>query len=419
VSTRIPLSLLIALAAALALPAGASAVAPAGVDFGASWLFSPGLQRPVVNQDVTFTGTVTTWGGTTETGTISWSFGDGASGGGATATHPFGAPGAYDVTMTATNDMAESTTLTKTINVNGIPAAGFSFGPTSAVPGQEVKFASESDDPDGITTYAWDFGDGVTSSLRNPSHPFATTGPHTVTLTVTDAFGATATATQTVSVFPPPPSANKPPVAGFAYSPSKPKVGQQVELVSSAVDPDGRITDERWDLDGDGQFDDARGDDVLYTFPASGPKPVRLRVEDNSGAVAVKERTIDVALGQAARAGFLNPFPVVRITGEVRGSGTRIRLISVRAPIGTLASVKCTGRACPAKLRRHKIGKSHLARFKTYERTLRAGIRLEVFVRKAGTIGKYTRFTIRSGASPRRLDRCLMPGKSKPVRCPS
>jgi hypothetical protein len=40
-------------------------------------------------------------------------------------------------------------------------------------------------------------------------------------------------------------------------------------------------------------------------------------------------------------------------------------------------------------------------------------------VTKVSTIGKYTRFKIRSRKPPIRSDRCLMPGSSKPVDCPT
>jgi hypothetical protein len=52
-------------------------------------------------------------------------------------------------------------------------------------------------------------------------------------------------------------------------------------------------------------------------------------------------------------------------------------------------------------------------------RFLRTGTRLEVFVRKAAMIGKYTRFRIRSGKAPARLDRCLLSTGRRPIRCPS
>ena len=40
-----------------------------------------------------------------------------------------------------------------------------------------------------ITSWLWDFGDGQTSTLQNPSHVYATPGSYTVTLTVTNSDG--------------------------------------------------------------------------------------------------------------------------------------------------------------------------------------------------------------------------------------
>jgi hypothetical protein len=57
-------------------------------------------------------------------------------------------------------------------------------------------------------------------------------------------------------------------------------------------------------------------------------------------------------------------------------------------------------------------------RIRTIEnRFYRAGVKIEVFVTKPGMIGKYTRFKIRKAKAPARIDRCLMPGSNKPVRC--
>jgi subtilisin-like proprotein convertase family protein/subtilisin family serine protease len=49
-----------------------------------------------------------------------------------------------------------------------------------------------------IVSRAWDFGDGTTGSGPFVSHTYDAAGTYTVTLTVTDSFGATATASQTV-----------------------------------------------------------------------------------------------------------------------------------------------------------------------------------------------------------------------------
>jgi hypothetical protein len=59
-------------------------------------------------------------------------------------------------------------------------------------------------------------------------------------------------------------------------------------------------------------------------------------------------------------------------------------------------------------------------RFRKFERRLlRAGIKIEVFVTKPDTIGKYTRFRIRKRKPPLRWDACLMPRQVAPVACPS
>ncbi len=63
-----------------------------------------------------------------------------------------------------------------------------------------VDFTDLSTGGGGMFTYAWDFGDGGTSTSQNPSHTFVNPGTYTVTLVVTLG-GFTATYTQTVKVY--------------------------------------------------------------------------------------------------------------------------------------------------------------------------------------------------------------------------
>jgi PKD repeat protein len=133
-----------------------------------------------------------------------WKFGDGTEAGGASAEHVYGAPGSYEVTMTATDEFTGATVapVVQTFVVDEPPAAAFTSAPSGAVAGAAVAFdGSGSSDQDGaIIGYAWSFGDGATGSGATISHAYASAGSYTVTLTVTDSNGHSATATHSVTI---------------------------------------------------------------------------------------------------------------------------------------------------------------------------------------------------------------------------
>jgi PKD repeat protein len=87
-------------------------------------------------------------------------------------------------------------------NTNMAPTAVLDANPTSGTKPLTVNFyGSESFDSDGsIEAYAWDFGDGGTSTAADPIHTYQTAGEFNVELTVTDNDGAPGTATQTITV---------------------------------------------------------------------------------------------------------------------------------------------------------------------------------------------------------------------------
>jgi hypothetical protein len=112
---------------------------------------------------------------------------------------------------------------------------------------------------------------------------------------------------------------------------------------------------------------------------------------------------------------MMSPAPTVRISGRLTRRGAMIERLSVRAPRGVTISVRCRGDGCP---RRTLARSAALTRLRSFERHLRAGIRLEIRVTLAGFIGKHTLIGIRRGESPWRRDRCLFPGSARPARCP-
>jgi len=62
---------------------------------------------------------------------------------------------------------------------------------------REVKFTNNSTS---ATYYQWDFGDGNTSTVSNPTYAYASDGRYTVTLTVKDRAGRSRTVTQIIEI---------------------------------------------------------------------------------------------------------------------------------------------------------------------------------------------------------------------------
>jgi len=81
-----------------------------------------------------------------------------------------------------------------------------SFTLTSPLCSNTKTFQSTSTVSQGtIQSYSWNFGDGGTSTLQNPTHTYTNSGTYTVTLTITATMGGcTASTSQQVMVYPPP-----------------------------------------------------------------------------------------------------------------------------------------------------------------------------------------------------------------------
>lgn len=77
------------------------------------------------------------------------------------------------------------------------PTASFSYSPTAPLEGQQVQFTDTS--TGSPTSWSWAFGDGGSSTLRNPTHTYAEAGSYRVVLTATNA-GGSSQASKTVVV---------------------------------------------------------------------------------------------------------------------------------------------------------------------------------------------------------------------------
>jgi len=158
-----------------------------------------------------------------------------------------------------------------------------------------VTFSSAgSQDIDGsVASYAWDFGDGSTSNLANPTHLFTAGVPRIVRLTVTDNSGAATT--QAILVW-----ARNPNQKPIAIGIATPWRGMNpLDVVLSAelsYDPDGFLGNINWRF-GDDQSE-YWGSTGYHTFNSRGIWPIDLTVYDSMNATGTSR--LYVVVGPSA-----------------------------------------------------------------------------------------------------------------------
>lgn len=205
-----------------------------------------------------------------------WDFGDGTSGTGKNPDHVYHQTGNFTVRLTASDGFSSNTRTKKDyIMVVNIPNANFKADKTRGITPFNVQFTDLSyGNP---TSWKWDFGDGVTSTIQNPSHVYKTsdnsiTNKYTVTLTATNLNGEDRetkvdyiTATQT-------------PIAEFTVDDRRGKVPFIVNFQDLSA---GNPTTWLWDF-GDAQT--SQQQHPTHTYPFEGAYDVRLTVTNEYGS---------------------------------------------------------------------------------------------------------------------------------------
>lgn len=122
-----------------------------------------------------------------------WDFGDGSTDSVQHPTHVYTADGSYTICL-VTGNACGSDTVCTTVTICLTPVnAAFSFSSQQF----DVTFT---DNSAGASIYAWDFGDGGTSTVASPTHTYAANGTYLVCLTVGNDCNESATTCDTVVV---------------------------------------------------------------------------------------------------------------------------------------------------------------------------------------------------------------------------
>lgn len=195
-------------------------------------------------------------------GTFSWTFGTVASPSSSSAQNPsgivFSQPGMWPVSLTVSeNGCTES--FVDSVEVYPIPQADFNASPLVGCVPMFVQFYDSSivGTP---ASYFWDFGDGTTSTLPDPSHIYYNAGVYTVSLTIITVAGCIDTSTFVVPAMV---TVQPSPVAGFSASPSSASIFEP--WINCTDQSSGGVS---WlYLFGDGGSDSIANPQHTYTIP--------------------------------------------------------------------------------------------------------------------------------------------------------
>ncbi|MEO7445972.1 MAG: PKD domain-containing protein, partial [Ferruginibacter sp.] len=120
-----------------------------------------------------------------------WDFGDGSTATVQNPSHTYTSTGNFNVSLKVKNTNGCEKTLTRSqfIHINeGVHADFSNTSPNSCTAPITINFTNLSTGS-GVLQYAWNFGDGTTSVLPNPSHTYSGSGSYTISLIVFNSNG--------------------------------------------------------------------------------------------------------------------------------------------------------------------------------------------------------------------------------------
>ncbi|NOR86812.1 MAG: PKD domain-containing protein, partial [Bacteroidales bacterium] len=209
-----------------------------------------------------------------------WDFGDGSISTEENPQHIFSNINSYNVKLNIVNSDGCQDVYERNIVISPLPTPDFQIN-TNLCQFETLVFEDQSSFTIPISSYLWQFGDGQSSSLQNPSHTYQSGGDFDMSLMLIDQIGCTAEKIEARFVTPDF-SLN---VNYFGLCTNTP-ANLSGEVVSPPLVPD------TWDW----LFDDgstATGQNTVYTFTQSGNHNIQLTASKN-GCVEVHNQLLAV-----------------------------------------------------------------------------------------------------------------------------
>ncbi len=217
----------------------------------------------------------------------SWNFGDGASSSEKNPVHLYTTEGTYTVSLSISDKYGCSSFISKDNYIRiGNPKADFVTSDTiGTCPPLVANFTNNSVN---YSKWTWNFGDGTTSTEKNPSHFYSTAGIFNAVLTITGPGGCTSQKTQQIKVDGPSGILSYTNLAGC--KPLTTNFHAHTKKNTSFV----------WDFN-DGSTISTKDSDVVHTYTTAGKYLPKMILEDAKGCkVAVKGNDSVSVFGIAA-----------------------------------------------------------------------------------------------------------------------
>lgn len=215
-----------------------------------------------------------------------WDFGDGNTSTDMNPVHLYDTLGNYTVTLTVTDvNGCDSTIVRPDMVTISEPKADFYADNTfSPCPPLVVGFHDSSTTD--IVSWFWDFGDGATSTLKDPSHVYLTPGNFTVTLITETAKGCSDTSVQTDLVV------VLGPTGSFTFTPQNGCLGNEVSFDATTQN----TMYHTWDY-GDGVVE-AGPEDTTHIYTTTGVNYPVLILDDGQGCILAITNEDSVVIGE-------------------------------------------------------------------------------------------------------------------------
>ncbi len=141
-------------------------------------------------------GSLTTTNTSIGASSYNWNFGDGFTSASTSPSHIYASAGNYIISLICTNPQGCSDTINKNITISSVSQSVFTN--TISLCDSIVGLTNNSV---GANSYLWNFGDGSTSILANPSnHTYTSSGNYTITLITNPGSSCADTSKQVISV---------------------------------------------------------------------------------------------------------------------------------------------------------------------------------------------------------------------------